>query len=212
MAARPKASEARDTRTEILDVALELFADKGFYGVSIRDVARATGVGVSALYHHFPSKEELFEAVVFGDARVGSKPTLGPGEPPPFTGDADELNVYLEKIMVHAMERFATSRERKRFRIFLSDGPRLALDGKMNLFDRMLGARKPMIDLMAHLMDRNLVRRADPELTALGFIAPLLMWRQLTGISPDHIWVERPREFARHCVDQFLRGVVPRPE
>ena len=42
VAGRPKASEARDTRAEILDVALELFADKGFYGVSIREVARGS--------------------------------------------------------------------------------------------------------------------------------------------------------------------------
>ena len=212
MAARPKASVARDTRADILDAALELFAENGFYGVSIRDVARATGVGVSALYHHFASKEELFEAVVFGDVKAGGRPTLGPGEPPPFTGEAEQLPQYLEALMVHAMEKFAILRERKRFRIFLSDGPRLALDGKLNLFERMLGARKPMIDLMAHLMDRGLLRRGDPELTALGFIAPLLMWRQLTGISPNHLWVERPRDFARHCVDQFLQGAAARPE
>ena len=206
MAARPKASDARDTRSEILDAALELFADKGFYGVSIRDVARATGVGVSAMYHHFASKEELFEAVVIGDLRGEGRPSLGPGTPPPFNGDAIELAPYLEKLMLHALDKFAVLRERKRFRIFLSDGPRLALEGKINLWEKMLVARQPIIDLMARLLDKGLLRRADPELTALGFIAPLMMWRQLMSISPEHAWVEKPRDFARHCVTQFLIG------
>ena len=210
MAARPRASEGRDTRSEILDAALELFADKGFYGVSIRDVARATGVGVSALYHHFPSKEELFEAVVL-EVRDG-KPSLGPGTPPPFDGGADELPLYLEKLMLHAMDRFAVLRERKRFRIFLSDGSRLALEGKINLWERMLVARQPIIDLLAGLMARGLLRRADAEMTALSFISPLMMWRQLLVISPDHVWVQKPRDYARHCVDQFLRGAAATPE
>ncbi len=210
MAARPKASEARDTRTEILNAALELFADKGFYGVSIRDVARATGVGVSALYHHFPSKEELFEAVVL-EVRDG-KASLGPGTPPPFDGGSGDLPQYLEKLLLHAMDRFAVLRERKRFRIFLSDGPRLALEGKINLWERMLVARQPIIDLMATLMARGLLRRGDAEMIALSFIAPLMMWRQLLSVSPDHIWIEKPREFARYCVEQFLRGAVASPE
>ncbi len=210
MAARPRASEGRDTRSDILDAALELFADKGFYGVSLRDVARATGVSVSALYHHFPSKDELFEAVVL-EIRDG-KPSLGPGTPPPFAGEAHELPLYLERLLVHAMDRFAVLRERKRFRIFLSDGSRLALEGKINLWERMLVARQPIIDLMAVLMDRGLLRPGDAEMVALSFIAPLMMWRQLLSISPNHVWVEKPREFARHCVDQFLRGAAATPE
>lgn len=211
MAGRPKASEARDTRTEILDAALELFADKGFYGVSIRDVARAAGVGVSALYHHFASKDELFAAVVL-EIRPDGRPSLGPGEPPPFAGDAAELPVYLERLLLHAMDRFAVLRERKRFRIFLSDGPRLALEGRINLWERMLVARQPIIDLMARLMAQGLLRQADAELTALTFIAPLMMWRQLQSVSPDHVWIARPRDFARHCVTHFLNGAGARPE
>lgn len=207
MAARPKASEARDTRSEILEAALELFAAKGFYGVSVRDVARATGVGISALYHHFPSKEDLFEATVI-DIRPDGKPSFGPGEPPPFSGDAADLPLLLERLLMHAMDRFAVLRERKRFRIFLSDGPRLALEGKINLWEKMLVARQPIIDLMALLMARGLLRPGDPELTALALIAPLMMWRQLQSLSPEHIWITNPRDFAKFHVAQFLHGAA----
>ena len=49
MSARPVAGEARDTRREILDTALELFAEHGFHATSIRAIARAVGVRESAL-------------------------------------------------------------------------------------------------------------------------------------------------------------------
>ena len=52
----------------------------------------------------------------------------------------------------------------------------------------------------------------DAEMVALTFIAPLMMWRQLLSISPNHVWVEKPRDFARHCVDQFLHGAAATPE
>ena len=210
MAGRPKASESRDTRAEILDVALELFADKGFYGVSIRDVARGTGVGVSALYHHFPNKEALFEAVILDNGADG-KPQVGPGALPSFDGTSAELPAFLERVLVAAMTRFAAMRERKRFRLFFSDGPRLALEGKINLWEKFEIARQPMVDLMGQLVARGLLRHAAPDLVALTFIAPLMLWRQLLIISPEHPWVTNPQDFVRHCIAQFLHGAAPPP-
>jgi AcrR family transcriptional regulator len=51
-------------KTLILDTAERLFAERGFDGVSVRDVATAGPVGLGLITHHFPSKEMLFEAVV----------------------------------------------------------------------------------------------------------------------------------------------------
>lgn len=58
---RLKASERRAT---ILAVAKVLFADKGYHGVSVDEIARRLGVSPAILYRHFPSKEALYEAVL----------------------------------------------------------------------------------------------------------------------------------------------------
>jgi TetR/AcrR family transcriptional regulator, cholesterol catabolism regulator len=42
---------------DVLDSAETLFADKGFHGASMRDVARAAGVSVAGLYYYLPSKQ-----------------------------------------------------------------------------------------------------------------------------------------------------------
>ncbi len=53
-----------DARRAALDAARELFAERGFDGTAIQDVASAVGVTKQAVLHHFPSKEALREAVL----------------------------------------------------------------------------------------------------------------------------------------------------
>src|SRR3954464_14550330 len=53
-----------DTRQEILDVALVLFAEQGYDKTSLREIAEHIGVTKAALYYHFPSKEDILLALV----------------------------------------------------------------------------------------------------------------------------------------------------
>ncbi len=52
------------TRRRILDIALALMSQRGVDGTSMRDLASAAGLNVASLYHYFPSKRELLEAVL----------------------------------------------------------------------------------------------------------------------------------------------------
>src|ERR1700758_447494 len=65
---RPPKSDAADTKELLLQAALALFAEKGFEGTSVRDIARSVGLSESVLYAHFDSKRAIFEAVF---ARLG---------------------------------------------------------------------------------------------------------------------------------------------
>ena len=47
-------------RRQLLDVAQEAFADAGFHGTSMDDIADAAGVTKPVLYQHFPSKRDLY--------------------------------------------------------------------------------------------------------------------------------------------------------
>lgn len=60
------ASTRGEARDEILKAALGCFAEKGFDGTAIADIARAAGVGHPLVHYHFKSKELLWrEAVVY---------------------------------------------------------------------------------------------------------------------------------------------------
>ncbi len=52
------------TADRLVDIAESLFAEKGFYGTSIRDLADGIGIAKSSLLHHYPTKQKLYGAVL----------------------------------------------------------------------------------------------------------------------------------------------------
>jgi len=54
----------RSRREEILDIAVGLFASRGYHGVSMDDIGAAAGVTGPALYHHFAGKEAMLAAAL----------------------------------------------------------------------------------------------------------------------------------------------------
>ncbi|MGY1943987.1 TetR/AcrR family transcriptional regulator [Nocardia asiatica] len=56
--------QAQWRRERLLDAALEVFADKGIDGASVKDIAAAAGVAPGLLYHYFAGKEALVTALL----------------------------------------------------------------------------------------------------------------------------------------------------
>ncbi len=63
-------------RERILDAAEKLFAKRGFYGVSLRDITQAAGVDVALVGYHFGGKRALFDAVFGRRAEVLNRERL----------------------------------------------------------------------------------------------------------------------------------------
>ena len=59
-----RGEKGRRTAERILDVAEEVFAEKGFEGATLRDVADRVGIRIPSLYNHFASKDHLYAAVL----------------------------------------------------------------------------------------------------------------------------------------------------
>ena len=59
-----RAGGRRTRRQEILDIAVGLFATRGYHGVSMDDIGSAAGVTGPALYHHFAGKEAMLAAAL----------------------------------------------------------------------------------------------------------------------------------------------------
>lgn len=214
--ARPKNADGQRTRQLILDAALDLFADKGYFGTSLRDVAAAVGVRESALYNYFAGKDALFEALLEAHQHTKSERLTAFVDGPITDGPA-----LLEQLAIATLEGFVEPREQKLFRILMSDGVRLAKVGRINLYERMASGRVGVAGILGRLMREGWLRRADPRLLGIAFASPLVIWRQLHAIDADLPMIRNPRKFARQHVAQFLQGaavpasrraaVAPRP-
>lgn len=55
---------AGDTKERILEVSLELFAQSGYLGTSMSDIAHQLGITKSALYKHYTGKQEILNSIV----------------------------------------------------------------------------------------------------------------------------------------------------
>lgn len=53
-----------ERRDELLEIAAELFAEKGFKNTTVRDIADAAGILSGSLYHHFDSKESMVDEIL----------------------------------------------------------------------------------------------------------------------------------------------------
>ncbi len=53
-----------DRRLAIIETAVQLFSERGFEGVTTRELAAAVGVTEPVLYQHFPSKRDLYHAII----------------------------------------------------------------------------------------------------------------------------------------------------
>lgn len=60
----PNTERGEETKQRILDEAIELFSQKGYNGVSVRELARTVGIKESSIYNHYGSKYEILTSIL----------------------------------------------------------------------------------------------------------------------------------------------------
>lgn len=104
-------------REHILDVALQLMSRAGSTGVSMRQLARACGLQVAAIYHYFPSKDALLTAVI-EERRYSSRLVEDTFDVDPQGSVADRLRAVFRMFWTGALE------EEPVLRLLLGEGLR----------------------------------------------------------------------------------------
>jgi len=169
--AEPRWERRKDARpSELLDAALELFAEKGYAATRLEDVAGRAGVSKGTLYLYFDSKEELFKAVVRG----AIVPAIQDAEHllEQFEGDAAEL---LRQIIVGWWRFIGASR--------VSAIPKLMICEARNFpeiaefyYDEVVSRGKRMFErALQRGIESGEFRPLDIECTTRILMSPLLM-------------------------------------
>lgn len=94
-------ADGRSTRDIILDAAEQLFAEKGFEGVSMREIVAETSLkNQASLYHHFRNKRSLYEAVLSRGLDNLAALMPGAGE----TATAEQVAANLDRLLDYLAE------------------------------------------------------------------------------------------------------------
>lgn len=99
----------RNTKDRILETALELFAQRGYMGTSMNNIATQLGITKSALYKHYTGKQEILERIVEAmeqqDYERAHEYEMPEAEPDHLA--EDYLNVPVEKIRAYTVAQFS---------------------------------------------------------------------------------------------------------
>ena len=97
-----------DTKERILETALELFAQSGYLGTSMSDIAKQLGITKGALYKHYTSKQEILDSIVERmnkmDYECAEEYEMPETEPDGLA--EDYLHTPIEKIHAYSMAQF----------------------------------------------------------------------------------------------------------
>ena len=193
------------TKEKITETALDLFSQRGYDGVSVRDIARAVGIRESSIYNHFQSKRAVFDAIV--DLCVQqSERYFREGGLPYDAGD--DASVYAGIGMEDLQELIERT-----FRFFFDD-PWNARFRRLLLLSQYADLRcrdiyrqlyrdkcvRVQAYIFAALMDAGELRREDPPAVAAEFHGPMFMLIHTCDSF------EEARPFIRTHVEQFRKN------
>ena len=193
---------AKDTKERILALALDKFSQKGYDGTNIRELTASLGLVKSAMYRHFGSKEEIWNAlldemIAYYGARFGSAEHLPPVPDSPeglvaLTMGMVDFTIHDEKVVktrkLLSIEQFRDERARdlatKHF-----------LTGLTDMFTPLFQA----------MMDKGLLRRDDPAMLAFAYTAPISALIHLCDREPARMTeaIQRIEAFSRHFIRTY---------
>jgi AcrR family transcriptional regulator len=162
-------SPASGRRELILEVATRQFADRGYSGTSLNDIAKDVGIRRPSLLHHFPSKLDLYRAVLvqsFTDwlALVDQAVEASPREGWP----------QVERVMLAAFTFFEQHPE------FVRLARREAIEGGPVLRDELAAVLRPLFERAVNYFEREMdagrLRRYDARHLLLTGYGAVLSW------------------------------------
>lgn len=153
--------EPAETRERLLDVAADVFADKGYHGTAVDEIVRLSNSSKGAFYFHFPHKQGIFTALLahLVDRLIARIETRLASAPDPIT----RLDMALS-IVVDAFG------QRRRL-------ARLLLVEAVGLEERLVGIHSRFITVIAHHLDdavrAGAIPSQDTELAATAWMGAL---------------------------------------
>lgn len=197
--AREALTEAR--RAQILEAAIQVFAEKGFHRATVRDVARTAGVADGTIYNYFKSKSDLLMAMVAQMAELNqfsSQATGLSGESTP-----EQLMYFILRNRFDLLER-----NRAQIQAIL---PSVVNDAELrDHFYNVLA--RPALAVLERVwrtqIERGQVRPVNPQILMRAVLA-MFLGLAILDIAGDDVVRGSRDGLVEEVADLLLRGLLP---
>ena len=202
MSSRDAAHPRRDRREDILQASLHLFAERGFHGTSMRDIARAADITEGLIYHYFASKRDLFRAIIEERSFLPLLRTL------PELADQLDLRALL---IVLARGFFDVLRQNTKLIRLLLQEVQVFPEEKEAFFADAVGQS---IAELASILNARMSNRAraqvDPQVASrLFFNALLAFFVEQEILGGKHMLPASEHVYIEHLVDMLVKRLGP---
>ena len=168
-----------DTKNQILTAALNLFSEKGFDGISVRDIAKEVGVRESALYKHFKNKQEILDKIAEKMSEEVHEVYKNVQAPEALGGNiAKGYKIISEKklceMVWNVFKTFTGESELAKFRRLLfheKNNGKFAEYYKAFFLDGVVNSQT---EIFSKLIKARLFKKYDAEIMAMQFYSPVL--------------------------------------
>jgi len=191
---------------ELLLAALELFVEKGFAATRSEEVAQRAGVSKGTLFLYFPSKEELFKAVV--RENIVRHQNEGAEEIARFQGPTAEL---LEYLMLEWWRRYGATRASGISKLVMSEASHFPDLARFFQDEVVTPGHEMVRSVLQRGIDRREFRPVNLELTVHSVLAPLLFlvtWKHAMAPCCPATQPIDPEAFIRHHAQLMVRGLT----
>ena len=186
-----RAEQVAQTRAALVAAGRRLFGENGFRATSVEDLAREARVTTGALYHHFPTKTALFEAV-FMQAHADLL-TVSTRAAQGASSDLDELargfDAFLDGVLQPDVQR-----------ILILDGPAVLGLARFTELDERY-AHAMIVHALQSAAQAGSIEVDDPDTTTRLLLGALTRGAMLIANSPDPVKT-------RHAVAESMRALL----
>ena len=193
---------ASDTKQRILLKALDMFSENGYSGTSLRELAQSLGIVKSALYRHYSSKEEIWDAVIDMVDRHYSEHFGSADRMPAIPDSMDGLKAMTFGMVDFTVHDEMVVRARK---LMLTEQFRDEKIRKLATFHFLYGTVAIFTRVFAAMMEKGVIKETDPENLAFSYTAPITALIHLCDREPEKEpeAMEKLRRFTDHFCEEY---------
>ena len=193
-----------ERRSQIIQVAMDLFANRGFKGATTRAIAETAGVCEAIIFRHFATKEDLYDAII---TTTIERRRQAWAQEAPAIDESEDLEPLLKAFALAIIGR--NRKDQTFIRLMLYS----ALEDhkfRQRFFE---SHRSPYMEVIRNRIQRGVesgeFTKTDPQLTMLSFFWSVLQYSISRFVaSPDMPPVEADELFVENLVGVYVKSLI----